>query len=226
MLRKIVILNILITQMFVTGFCFSEKDLSAIEMSKYGKVYMTDDFGTRLRRLETDFFGMTQSGDIETRINKLNQIAGSSNVSAIVPPLYPSKKRSAIGRFFDNITSSIYDPGVVTGYTPPLYSTGYTTNRYSNYYNPMNNHNFYPYNKAYGFNRPYRHPHIRNRNYNKFYKGVSRLLPHNNLRNNIINVNRPGSYGYNNYYRHPYNILPTNSVTNVATGSTVRILRD
>ena len=75
MLRKIVILNILITQMFVTGFCFSEKDLSAIEMSKYGKVYIsqTQSYKPQVTQTRMEKYGVpfiTQAPEVIRKMRK------------------------------------------------------------------------------------------------------------------------------------------------------------
>lgn len=237
MLRKIIILIAVISQLFISALAYSDDILNNMEFRKYGTTYSNEDLGSRLRRLETDFFGMAQSGDAETRMNNLQQISGGNSVSAYLPPddnFYPGKKQSAIKRFFNNMTSSIYDPGVITGYTPPIYNNGYVNSIYGNEYkNFLNrNNNYCPFNSR-NYSPSYRqyHNHYYN-NYNPagnniyrpYRNNVSSILPSMNT-NNIVQMNRPyRPYRYNPYY-NPYS-RPTNQFTNVATRSSVHILQD
>lgn len=250
MLRKFIILNAVILQFLILSSAYSQNNLDSIEMSKYGTIYSNDDLGTRLRRLETDLFGMAQSGDLDTRMNMIEQMAGNDNLTSSVIPFdtyYPAKKESAIKRFFNNISSPLPSQSYITGYTPPINNMGFSNNLYGNNYpNFMNNPNntFCPFHNNLRPNIPNQyHNHYYN-NYNKYNKynnynynrytgnryspyrnNISRILPGINRGNNFYN--RP--YRYNPYY-NPYTspgiMQPTDMLTNVATRSTVHILQD
>ena len=252
MLKKSLLVIILFFQFFIISFAYSDNTIENLEYSKYGKIYSNEDFGTRLRRLEMDILGMSQSGDINSRIAKLQKVAGVGKYSAIMPPddnFYPGEKKSVIRKFFDNVTSSFYDPESITGYTPSITNNGYYyDSSYNNgFFNRYNN--YYPYNRRYlGYNNPFY-------NNNRYFRNnwpnrnkISSILPSMNT-NNIINMNnrfpnrlhkpykpyrpyrpyRPNmSYSPYNPY-NPYNrnsLLPTDMSTNIATRSSVHILQD
>lgn len=229
MLRRIMILNILFFNMFLIGYAYNESNLDNIEYSKYGMTYENEDLGSRLRRLESDYFGMAQSGDIENRIQRIEQMSQNEKLTTTMPfqdtYVPPVKKKTAIRRFFeDNLPVGGYNQGIITGYTPPIINNmGY--NRYRNqYYDFLNNphNNYCPYHNTY-----HNHQHRRYRqNLNKY---LNNRLGYNRY-NNHWGYNRP--YNYNQAYNRPYSYNPyyrpyhNPGITNVATRSTVHILQD
>lgn len=255
MLKKIFVLCFLffMSQMFV--YSFSEDELSNIEYYKYGKSYNTDSISSRLNRLETDYFGMAQNGDLNSRLDMLSKMAGNSQNSAFLSPedsFYPGKKKSAIRNFIDNVSSTFADTGTITGFTPSM-STGYgySNNIYGNEFrNFMNNYNQYcPYhnrhnnyiNRPFNFDRsvhhlgnnwnnPYWNRH-RN-NYNAFYNNNPFINSGNNIHNNHFHRYPHHHYNvhnpYNNMmYPYPRNyVRPTNLNSNITTRSSVHIIRD
>ena len=71
-----------------------------IEFQKYGQVFVLDSLADRLNRLETDFFGMAQTGNIEDRVNRLVQISQNSKHATFSSPYnYPSSIYSIFPRF-------------------------------------------------------------------------------------------------------------------------------
>lgn len=224
MLRKIIIMSLFVFQLSMQVFAYNENDLGNIELSRYGRVYTNEDFGTRLRRIETDIFGMAQSGDLDKRMNMIQQMTSNEKSVSVVPyeNIYTEKKQNPIKRFFSNMTLPSYYPGVVTGYTPGMNTYGYN-NIYRNEYSDfMNNHNnFCPFNNQRLNNIPGRY-------HNHYYNGYG----YNN--NRYLNNNRTGHvYPYNNavrpYRYNPYYNkypVPTDVITNVATRSAVHILQD
>ena len=62
------------------AYSYSDYDLDNIEYLKYGQNFSYEPLGNRLNRLETDFFGMAQSGNIEDRVYRLSQIAQNSKI--------------------------------------------------------------------------------------------------------------------------------------------------
>ncbi|MBQ4124293.1 hypothetical protein IJD44_11325 [bacterium] len=205
MIKKIFILFVIICQLSFQTMAFSEKDIADLELQKYGKIYKEDDLGSRLRRLETDVFGMSQSGNIDVRMNNLfNMISPTHNYQGLYPTetfLKPEKK-GFIRKFFDNVTSSFSYP-YVTGYSPSLFEmNGYPNNIYKdNHINLSGNNGNYC-----SFSNPYPH---------RYFNGAHRFHhPYGNT-----------PY-YNNGYS-PYIYTPPTDITrNVATRSTVHILRD
>lgn len=248
MLKKISFIIVLFCQFFLISFAYNDNTIDNLEYSKYGKIYSNEDFGSRLRRLEKDILGMSQTGDVTSRINKLQQVAGYGNYSAIIPPednFYPGEKKSAIRRFFDNVSSAFYDPGTITGYTPSLTGSGYYYDSVygNNYFNSLNGYNRYnPYNRSYrGYNNPFFNNNRYFRNHRPMNNKISSILPSMNT-NKVINMNnrfpnhfhrpyrpyRPNSsyspYGYNPYNHNGF--IPTDRITDVATRSSVHILQD
>lgn len=248
MFKKIFVIVVLFFQFFIISFAYTDNTIENLEYSKYGKIYSNEDLGSRLRRLEMDILGMSQTGDVNSRINNLQQVAGVGNYSAIMPPednFYPGEKKSAIRRFFDNVTSSFYDPGNITGYTPSLTGSGYYYDSVydNNYFNSLNRYNnYHPYGNPYlGYNNPFYNNNRYFRNNRPIRNKISSILPAMNT-NNVINrnnrlpnrLNRPyrpyrpnlpyNHYGYNPYSRNGF--LPTDISTNIATRSSVHILQD
>ncbi len=211
MLKKIIVLNFAYIFTMLIGFCFSEEELEQLEYSKYGQIYNEESISERLNRLENDFFGMSQNGDIDSRIEKLSKIAENSKRAAIIDPLesyYPGKKKSSSRNFWDNITSSFSDDGIITGYTPSYYNQGYSNNVYRNeLFNSLNSSNRYcPYNSSYNnrfFNRFF---HNSNNTLNK--KAYNKHLPPNGYRNYNPYSNRL----QRNYYQIPPSITARSSV--------------
>ncbi len=209
MLKKLIILSLLYFGMSLFGFCFSEDDIAKLEYSKYGEIYTNESISERLTRLENDYFGMTQNGDIDSRINMLSKMTENSKRSAIIDPLesyYPGKKKNSARNFWDNFSSSFSDNGVITGYTPPLYNQGYSNNIYKNELrNSLNYTNGYcPYNSSYNDSLFNRFLHKSNNKINKPVYKRNLPTPHNNLRGRRLS----GSY-----YQMPPNITTRSSVS-------------
>lgn len=212
MIRKVLFTGFFVFIFAGAGFCYSDGDISALEMRKYGQTYNNDSLADRLMRLETDMFGMSQSGDLDSRINMLTQMAESYNTPSFSAPqynYYNGEKKGFIRNLLDGFSS-----GAMTGFTPPFSTTGYSSYNYGNYgnYCPYENYSSGPYYKSH-FRRPgsiiSHHNHNNRHNWHRPH-----YRPHYN----------PNYSAYNPY--GPYNARPTYGSTNVTTGSSVHILRD
>jgi len=224
------------------SFSFSEDELAGLEYSRYGEVYGSDSLSDRLNRLENDFFGMAQTGDIDSRISMLSKINGNSRGSAIINPMenyYPGQKRSRIRNFWDNVSSTFSDSGSITGFTPPMsssgYNMGYSNNMYRNSFsNFLNNPGGYcPYHNRYNnfnnrfFNRPYHNNHgfinsgLNNNRFHNFHKPhgcpLHHIHPYQNNINPMFNNYNPNNRFSRTYYQTP---------PNITTRSSVHIIRD
>ena len=237
MLKKICFVIVLLFVFSNMGICYSEENLSAIEFSRYGQSYENESLSSRLMRLESDLMGMTQSGDIDSRIELISRMADNSDLSAVQPNniFYPEKKKSAIRNFWDNVTSST-SSGSLTGFTPSMDSTGY--------YNSMNNNGFWDFfNSSPSFN-PYYNPNT-SCTYNSFYRNTpyfrNHLLNHpfeRNISERKRHFHRRAPYqryygnnfgirpNYNNPYYNYGRAVPTNINSNYATRSAIHILKD
>lgn len=242
---KYVIFSVCLLLFSQTVFADYEIDLDRLERNKYGEIYSDESISQRLERLERDYFGLEQSGDIEHRINMLNRMNVHSVTNSIIPQVEPElEKKKGIKRFWNDFKSSFSDDGVITGFTPPITSYGYTNdfytnnpNGYNNFFNGRNNflnnrNNFCPYHNRYHYNNygnfPYginnrinnlRHTH--NRISNNFHPGIippppGRIQPP---------INRYGNNYRNAYYNMPQRI-PTNSYSSFSTGSRIHIIND
>ncbi len=218
--------------MFVTNVCFafSENDLENLEISKYGKIYSNEDYSTRLRRLETDLLGMTQSGNIDKRINILKEINSNSKVASYMYSddfeMQP-KNQGKVKNFLNNISSSMFDSGMVTGFTPPItssYPNRFFNNEFMNFANDP--YCYCPYNKGRIKNRyRTRHNHFRKHVNNNNFMGNTGFSSMPNFNNNWNRQHLHRHYPNTQYYGgYPY--VPTDSMTNVSTRSTVHILQD
>ena len=222
MLKKIILLFTCILFTKIAGFCYSEENLSFIEYQKYGESYENDSLSSRLSRLENDLFGMTQSGDIDKRIEMIVRMSNSNNYEFNTPQNYGNtkvKKKSNFKNFWNNITSDITDFGTMTGFIPPMYGYGsYNGNYYGGYnrYSTRYNNGFNN-----GYNRRY-HPQYP---YNNYHEHFHPHCCHNH-------VNSPSHFYPNNTVSAPMiypasqPIVPTDSYNNYFTSSTVRILND
>lgn len=233
MLKKLFIIKIIFLFTAIIGFCFSEDEITNIELSKYGESYANESIAERLNRLETDFFGMAQSGDLDSRIDMLKHISGNSRQSAIINPrenYYPGQKRSAIRRFWDNVTSTFDTTGTMTGFTPSMttsgYNYGYSNNAYGNeFLNFMNGYNNYcPYHNRYHNHNRYLHNPFYNNN-NFINSGLNNRYFNNGYNPNRYyngrHPHRPVHYPNNRIQRSSYWLPPT-----VSTRSSVQIIRD
>ena len=102
MLLKIGITILLIFYMAADGICYTDDRLAEIEQREYGQVFEDDSLSARLMRLETDLLGMSQSGDIDSRIDILSKL--SNSYMGVNPVNYGKEeikttKRSAIKNF-------------------------------------------------------------------------------------------------------------------------------
>lgn len=113
--------------MFVSNICFAsyEEKLNQLEYLKYGKNFQNESLSQRLLRLEEDSFGLSQSGDINSRIDMLFKIAQNNypNQLSYDRKVYPQyKKRSKLKNFLNDLASTFTDSGMMTGYIPPMQS--------------------------------------------------------------------------------------------------------
>ena len=235
MIRYLFFVAVLIVSLISCAFAYSENDISRLEFQKYGRCYEDDSLAERLSRLENDYLGMTQSGDIEKRVYNLLAV-GNSNPNGFESyedfqqEQTPEKKKGKFKTFWNNISSGLSDMGSMTGFIPPITTYG-NYNSYSPYYNGLghnghwNSYNTYP--NAYS-NDPFHNNHI-------YHRGCIQPHHHFNPINNRI-VHRITSNLYNNRYyngvvypnMYPYQnpYYPTQGYTNYSTRSTVKILND
>ena len=202
MLKKIIYIFIVIVA--INRFClsYSDEELNKIEYQKYGHVFVEDSLSVRLNRLESDYFGMAQSGNIEQRINKLIQISNHSKQANFSYPDYPINKKSKLKNFLNN-TAEFFGSGYMTGFTPSFTGSGY------NYAENMYRNEYKDFIRNYSGYCPY---------YNRYYSNayntapISAYTPHSPyIQNN----------GLNNRYRQIYYAPP-----NIYTGSSVHIIKD
>lgn len=151
MCKKILILFFICFQFLNLSYAsYVEDSLKNIELKHYGRTYVEESIGSRLIRLETDFFGMAQSGSVEQRLYSLEKMAA---VNKFVPQFHEDlfgnrsyysneENPSKIKQFFNTITSPFTSYGTVTGYTPPLNGVSHNYS-YSNRYCPHYN-NYHP----------------------------------------------------------------------------------
>lgn len=211
-MKNLAILGLFIIFNATMGFCFSEEDISNIELAKYDDTYKNETISQRLNRLENDYFGMTQSGGIEDRILQLNKISNNLKQSAILNTHnYYKKRNNGIKNFWNNITST-FDDGYITGFTPPMYNTEYLSG-YPQYENTSGIINFAPFEN--------RHHPFYNKHHNDFIKNH-----HKRTQNHHFNHQQ--KHRLNNHYnpnkritRTRYSIPP-----NITTQSSVHIIRD
>lgn len=180
------ILFICFTFICLQSFVCAENILDDIEYEKYGRIYKTESLAERLTRLEKDYFGMEQQGNIASRLDTLSRVSKNSTNSVYKEPeydFYPAKKSRNIRNFF----SDLFDGDSMTGFTPSLTSSSYNG---SSYYNSQGNnlgdwgnrvfhsfidnqYNNYPYNHSFhrnhfNFPKHNRHPYYRGIGYNQF----------------------------------------------------------
>ena len=229
MFKKIFLSSLFVFTCVLSCFAYSEDEISLIEQNHYGQVFSDDSLADRLNRLETDFFGMSQTGDINNRLDMLSKMAKNSKGSAIVTPDYDyysvskTKKGNAIKNLWDNITEPFAD-GVITGYTPPIdFSNGHSSysnsygntfgntfgnsfsNRYgNNFMNFLNNQPQYcPYHNQYhsNYGNGYSNSSFRP---NKFFN--------RRYHNHLSDSNNRYNHRYNNHRFHKHrNYMPSNN---------------
>ncbi len=235
MLKKIILLSMCVLLINVAGYGYSEENLSLIEYQKYGESYENDSLSSRLSRLENDLFGMTQSGDIDKRIEMIVRMSNSNNYEFNTPQNYEipkQKKKSNFKNFWNNITSDITDLGTMTGFIPPIYGYGSYSGNYSNGYNNYYGSN-YPRRYTTGYNNGFN-----NKYHNRFNHRYYSQYPYNNYHDNFHPhcchnpMHTPPHFYPNNtvsapmIYPNSQPIVPTDSYNNYFTSSTVRILND
>ena len=229
MLLKIGITILLIFYMAADGICYTDDRLAEIEQREYGQVFEDDSLSARLMRLETDLLGMSQSGDIDSRIDILSKL--SNSYMGVNPVNYgkeeiKTNKGSAIKNFWNNITSPTY--GGITGFTPAIEtyggSSGIYRNEFANFLN--NSGNYCPYHN-YGSSNGI----FYNNNYNNGYRTN---LPRHRFKSNHYRAGHPMRTGHH-YHRPPYyggspysniNRFPNEINTNTITRSAVKIIKD
>ena len=229
MARKIYFILILFFAFVCQVYAYTDDNLSVLEKQNYGMSFEDESLSDRLNRLEENFFGMAQSGDLESRFDNLFKISNPQKESAIITPDYDyysvsKPKKAIIKNFLDNVTAP-FSQGVVTGFTPPIgYSSGFSSygNDFMNFFD--NNSNKYcPYHNSY---------HDGYRSNNKFFRKYNNNLSRYNRYKNY-RPHRMPRYGHNHpYHNSSYNphlsqnYRPTYGNTSFSTGSTVRIIND
>ncbi len=239
MLKRISVLIFTFFVFCLSAECFQENNISRLEYSKYGQSFDNESLSSRLNRLETDFFGTEQSGDLDSRLNKLSMMDSNTfqnPSSTFSNEFYPGEKKGVFKNFMDNITSA-FDSGSFTGYTPSLMSGAYSNSYYTNglfgYNNPHQSycpyHNTFHNNSVFDglLNKKFRSGNYMNRppinhnfRHNRPYYNHSAFNPHRRY-----NSFRPYN-AYNNPYRNVRRVYPQNLNTNFMTGSSVHIIRD
>ena len=233
MFKRLFIFTVISIIFSLSAYCFSEDNISALEFAKYGVSYPNESLGERLNRLETDYFGMAQTGDIDSRLYNLSKINSNARNGINIPSknsYYNQKPKGVFKSFWDDLTSNFTDNGSITGYTPSIYNTGTYSGLYNNGinspFNYNNNHSLYPYNN--GFNHNYFHSNspLNNTSFN----GVNRFKPYstwNNSHHHQYHKHNPNmrNYPYNNTM--PYtNRTIYYTPPQIETKSSIHILRD
>lgn len=230
MIKKIFITLILSVNIVLASSGFSQDDLARIEFSRYGEAYENQSLSERLNRLETDIFGMSQSGSLNERLNMLAKMSENNINNRIVSSsenFYPGEKPSKIKNFWSNITEPFSMTSTMTGYTPSWnYSGyGYPNNMYRNeFLNFMNNTDRYcPYhNRYHNTNRLFNR--LNNKNNGLLNSNTTRPYYHNHLHTQRPYYNRYQPYNQNRYgnYYNQYPSIPPN----IAARSSVHIIKD
>jgi len=222
MLKKIFMLAFLSIFISAAAFCFSEDDISAAEYARYGRNFADESLGERLNRLETDFFGMSQTGSINSRLENLSRMASNikNDVNSVLNNNYYEKKpKKFFRKILDNLTSGFGADEFITGYTPSVINT-ISSSGGLNYYNsryPYSGWNNNYYNNYNNYNSRYNYPYHTN-----YFDRTGSLYRNNN----------PYMY-HNPYGNYPYNhTAPYTSRTGyyippqVETQSSIHILKD
>ncbi len=228
MIKKFILAIIGIFYFAIPVMSFSDDELARMEYTRYGQAFENESLSTRLNRLESDVFGMAQSGSVDDRINmlaKLSQDSIKSPISPIYENYYPGDKPSKLKSMWNTISAPFSTTSTMTGFTPSwdsYYGTtgsGYANNMYRNeFLNFMNNPgNYCPYhNRYHNNNRFFNRPYYQNKGF--LNSGIKRPYYHNNLHNHNYNGN------YYNYYRN-FNNNPY-FTPDITTRSSVHIIRD
>ena len=163
MLKKIFLLFFINLVFSIECFASYEDRLFELEKLRYGKNFQNESISERLLRLEEDYFGMTQAGDINSRINMLMQIAKNNypNQFSYDRKSYsPRQKKGGVKNFLKDLASTFIDSGSMTGYIPPMntYDDFYHNSTFdSNYYDrfftpPKYSPNYVPPHSHRGYN--------------------------------------------------------------------------
>ena len=209
MVKNFLILLFIMSSLAQICFASYEDRLFELENLRYGRAFANESLAERLLRLEEDYFGLSQSGDINSRINMLFQIAQNNYPNPMnLDRRVQIKKQSRIRNALRNFASIFTDGGVVTGFVPPISTFD-------------NNYNYSSYNSA--FENDY---------YNRFFtppKYSPNYIPAHSygghyVHQPIINDYNSG-YSTSNvqYDRYGY---PSISNRDLYSRSAVRILRD
>lgn len=153
----------------------SKSTLSKIETQIFNQKYSMNNPQRRIERLEENLFGATQSGDLNTRFNNVQQAvkAYASNSNPALNNIYPNYNTPRTGwkGLSGNLGNALLGGGSMTGFTPPL-------NPYFNQNNcNMYNRNAFPTNTTVYNNAGY-NP------YNNFGLGGSSNANNQSIRSN------------------------------------------
>lgn len=138
------------------AYNFSGKDLTNIEKQIFGRSFPRENPELRIKRLETNLLGATQSGNLDTRFQTLLTTAYHYNENANIYP-FATQQNSGFGNSIKKVFNTITNTGYMTGYTPPItpygYNYPYGFPQQNPYYNNWNNLWNQPQN---GYDRTYR----------------------------------------------------------------------
>ena len=133
-------------------------ELRKMEQRILRQTFTSDDIDNRIGRLEQAVLGMTQSGNLDTRFQRL-KIATTQNHSPQYYHSYnnyqPSYVYPASNSTAKNILNSVVNGiGTITGFTPPVYNpdfnSGWPNNNWTQRGEFWNNNRYY--NQAHGGN--------------------------------------------------------------------------
>lgn len=178
MLKKIYFLFFIFFVFACESFASYEDKLSELEHLRYGKTFQSESLSERLFRLEEDYFGLSQSGDINSRINMLMKMAHNNypnQLSYDRKEYYSQSKQGRLKNFFRNMASAFFDSGAMTGYIPPVdvydntcgYNNSFETDYYNRFFSPPK------YSPSYIPAHSYNYPHVHQPILNSYSPGYS-----------------------------------------------------
>lgn len=141
MFRSFILSLILLVICPCFALSYTEQQISNLEFNRYGQSFVDDSLADRLNRLEMDVLGMSQSGDIDSRIGRLNDIFMHEMPTPQID-YYKPERKSAIKNILNNV-SSLFDNGYMTGFIPSL------ENSYGSHYYRNNSPQYCPYHNSY-----------------------------------------------------------------------------
>lgn len=204
-------------------FAFTEEILERIEYSKYGLTYPQESVSQRLQRLETDYFGMEQTGSIDSRLELLSKMSDNDRSLYKHPSVierHVTSPKSKVRKFLENLI----DTGAISGFTPPITNSAYNNGYYeestgSGYYNNYGDKWFDNFNNYKNNYCPYmeKHNFISRNPFDNINQNHRKHRPH---RHDISTYRQSYIPSLNHRVRNFY--IPPN----IQTNSSVHIIRD